>query len=181
MNTSHHESPHSDESVHLVQSLFLKHSNSIRGFLFAIAVDEHSVDDAMHSAFLVITAKAEQYDQERNFVPWARGIARNELLKAMSAQNRRPVLLSPAALDLLQQDVPSFDVDPERISAVLECVEELSPRAKQAVLLRYQQGFKPPEIAGRMHVKVASVNVMLSKSRVALRRCVEFKLRRRDG
>lgn len=167
---------HSDP-VAVVQSLFLKHSNAIRGFLFALSADGHLVDDVLHSTFLAVTAKAGEYDPQRPFVPWARGFAKKELLKAGRQSSRGPLLLSPEAMDHLDQSAPEFAIDTEQIGALLACVEELAPRAKQAITFRYREALKPPEIARRMSLAVASVNVMLSRARASLKQCIDLKLR----
>lgn len=170
---------HSDP-VAVVQSLFLKHTNAIRGFLFAVSGNGHLVDDVLHSTFLAITAKAGDYDPARPFVPWARGFAKKELLKATKLSSRGPLLLSPEAMDHLDHSAPEFAVDSVQIGALLACLEELAPRAKQAIAFRYREALLPAEIARRMSLAVASVNVMLSRARATLRQCVELKLRREE-
>ena len=177
MTTPSDEKQREIDAIATVQKLFLKHSNSIRGYLFAMMVDWHVVDDVMHSTFLAVTAKAEQFDPERAFVPWVRGFAKNELLKVATQRKRDPLPLTPEAIAQLHDTAPEFSVDSERVSALLTCIEQLSPRAKQAVVLRYREALKPPAIAERMRMAVASVNVTLSKARAALGKCVEFKVR----
>lgn len=169
-------STHSD-SVAVVQSLFLKHTNAIRGFLFAVSADGHLVDDVMHTTFLAVTAKADEYDPQRPFVPWTRGFAKKELLKARKQASRGPLLLSPEALEHLDRSAPDFAVDSDQIGALQRCVEELAPRARQAITFRYRDALMPSEIARRMSLATASVNVMLSRARSSLRQCVEWKLR----
>ena len=164
----------------LAQKLFIKHTNSIRGFLFAVCADGSLVDDVMHSAFLIVTKKAAQYDTAREFVPWARGVAKNELLKITSSQSRGPLLLPPAAIEQLQLTAPEFPQDDERIPYVTECIENLSPRAKRAIELRYRDATMPKDIAGIMSLAVDSVSVMLSRARTALRKCVERKMQREN-
>jgi len=171
------QTPSDDESVAVVQKLFIKHSNSIRGFLFAISADGSLVDDVMHSAFLAITLKADQFDAAREFVPWARGVAKNELLKITSSARRGPMLLPHDAIEQLQLTAPEFPQSDERIPYVAQCVEELSPRAKRAITLRYRKAIMPKEIARMMSLTVDSVSVMLSRARKALRECVERKMK----
>jgi RNA polymerase sigma-70 factor (ECF subfamily) len=175
-NSSEKIQPSAD-AVALVQKLFIKHSNSIRGYLFAMSADGHLVDDVMHSTFLALTAKADQFDGQREFVPWARGFAKNELLKVAGQRKRDPQLLTPEAIEHLHDAAPEFTLGDERVSALLACLDQLAPRARQAVVLRYRESLKPQMIAERMRLAVASVNVTLSKARAALKGCVELKLR----
>lgn len=160
-----------------VQKLFIKHSRAIRGYLLALLPDVHRVDDLMHQVFLAATDLADRYDTEREFVPWARGIARIELLRQAREQQHLPMPLGPDAIDALSKtEIPALDWSEARRSALDECLKSLARRPKEAISLRYLENLRPPEIAQRMKLAVTSVHVMLSRARLALRRCVSRKL-----
>ena len=167
----------SSESVERVQKLFIKHMHELRGYLFPLVADRSLVDDLLHTVFLAMTADADRYDPQRSFLAWARGIARNKALMAARQSRQAPRALSPDVIELLSDDVPQFDMQQSRVDAVAECVEELAPRAKEAIRLRYFDALKPSEIAGRMTLADATVHVTLSRARSLLRRCVERKTR----
>ena len=167
-------------AVALVQKLFLKHQPAIRGFLMAMQPDVHLVDDLMHTVFLCVSEKAESFDAERNFVAWARGIAKIELLRHRRASAQAPQSFAPEVIEQLSQSAPDREFVEQRIEAMTTCMDELSPRAREAIDLRYQQDLAPPEIASRMSVALSSINVTLSRARAALRKCVQQKLKRQE-
>lgn len=166
------------QQVQLVQKLFIRHSAKLRAYLLPLAVDVSAVDDILHSAFLAATAKAAQYDQGTNFVAWARAIARLELLQFSRQRRRWPHLLSPEAIDALSEDAPEVAVDDERLAAIRHCVEQLAPRSREAMDLRYNQSLPPSQVAQRMQLGIQSVHVMLSRARAAVQQCAERVLRR---
>ena len=64
----------------------------------------------------------------------------------------------------------------EQLQQLAKCVEELAPKAREAVELRYQQAHRPPEIASRLGWTVESVHVALSRARIFLRECVTQRM-----
>ena len=171
------EMPGGSNKATRVQMLFVKHSTAIRGYLLGLLPDPHQVDDLMQSVFCTVTEQAETWDESRDFVPWARGIGRNLFLRLERSKRQGPQILDPELIDALTQVAPSFEADTTRLEALKQCMNRLAPRARQAITLRYSQALKPAEIARRMSLAVASVNVMLSQARASLRECVLSKLR----
>lgn len=165
------------ESVARVQELFVKYSPRIRAYLLALLPDVHAVDDLMHCVFLAVTNKAAEFDPQRDFIRWAYGFARIELARFARQSSRSPMALSPEVIDKLSESVPTTETTSERIKALMKCIAELAPRARQAIELRYLSGLRPSEIAERMSIGVNSIHVMLSRARTALQACVERKLR----
>ena len=89
--------------------------------------------------------------------------------------------VEPEAIDLLSEDAPEVAVDDERLAAIRHCVEQLAPRSREAMDLRYSQSLPPSEVAGRMQLGLQSVHVMLSRARAAVQQCAERVLRRGKG
>lgn len=169
-----------NQSVARVQKLFIKHAHELRGYLYPLVADRALVDDLLHTVFLTLTNDAARYDPQRSFLAWARGVAKNTALMAARQSRQSPRMLSPDVIDLLSADVPDFDAQQSRVDAVAQCVEELAPRAHEAIVLRYRDDFKPPEIAGRMSIAIESVHVTLARARTAIRQCVKRKLRMKE-
>ncbi len=65
----------------------------------------------------------------------------------------------------------------EELRPLSQCTAELAPQARRVIELRYEQAHRPMEIAQRMGWTVSAVHVALARARVALRECVEQKLK----
>src|SRR5438874_10104885 len=76
-------SPATPEQTALVQGLFVQHLPALRGFLLSIVSDFSLVDDVVQEAFLVVTAKAGDFERGTNFRAWAWTIARYKALQAL--------------------------------------------------------------------------------------------------
>jgi RNA polymerase sigma-70 factor (ECF subfamily) len=79
------------------------------------------------------------------------------------------------ALLLAAEEVP--DDWAERREALARCVEQLAPRAREILELRYSEEFlPPPEIASRLSWSVNAVHVALSRARKFLQDCTRLRL-----
>lgn len=166
-----------DPKLQRVQQLFVLHAAQVRGFIVALMPDRTQVDDVLQETFLTVTAKADVYDSERDFIAWACGIARFKVMEVgrrMTNRQARP--LSDEVLDALAASEPAPENDDAKLRVLDGCMEGLGPQARRIVELCYQQAHKPAEVAKRMEWTADSVYVALSRARLALRRCIERKL-----
>ena len=166
-----------DPQAHLfhVQSLYVQHLPALRGFVLSLVTDFTLVDDVVQETFLTITKKAHEFEQGTNFRAWAWTIARFKLLQTLERAKKHAERLSPEAVEALcaHEDAESDWETEQQLGHLAKCVENLAPKARQAVTLRYEQAHKPPEIARIMGWGVDAVNVALSRARKVLRKCVE--------
>jgi RNA polymerase sigma-70 factor (ECF subfamily) len=166
-----------------VQALLLRHSELIRGYIFALLGRHSDSDDVFQEVFLTATAKAEQFQLGTDFVAWACTIARYRVLRQIGDARRRPVL-DPAVVARLADDADQgLEVaqwEDERL-ALRHCLQRLAPAARAVLEQRYVEDRSPQAIASRLGRSVNGVSVALTKARIALRTCVERRLGRAAG
>ena len=169
----------STAGVALVQRLFLQNISEIKGFIFGLMPDMGSLEDVLHDVFLVVTDKSGAFVPGSDFLSWVWAIARNKVLERQRARRRALTTFSTAAIDALctaPQLAKSSELTAAKSDALQHCMERLSPKARQAVELRYGEACRPPEIAKRLSLTVGSASVTLSRALNALRDCVRRKL-----
>jgi RNA polymerase sigma-70 factor (ECF subfamily) len=169
--------PADPEQTALVQSLFVQHLPALRGFVLSLVSDFSLVDDVVQETFLVVTAKAGSFQRGTNFRAWAWTIARYKVLQMLEKNAPLPERFAPEVLDALAaHETAETWFSDEQLQHLSKCMEELAPKARAAVELRYQQAHRPPEIASRLGWTVESVHVALSRARVFLRDCVTHRI-----
>lgn len=165
------------DHVLLVQKLFVQHMPQLRAFVLSLMPDFSQVDDIIQDAFLTVTAKAADFQEGTNFKAWVFTIARFRVLKAMNAMDRAFLPLSEDVIEKLAAAIPDQASGYDRKLSLLEqCLKKLAPQARRMVEMRYYEALKPAAIAELLGVGVNGVSVLLSRSRVVLRACVEQKL-----
>ncbi|WP_437221912.1 sigma-70 family RNA polymerase sigma factor [Planctomicrobium sp. SH661] len=166
--------PEQDEQTLKVQQLFVKYQGQLFAFAVSLWPDFARAEDVIQEVFLTVTAKAHEFDPQTSFLAWGKAIVRLKLLEFHRAAKRNQS--SEAMLECLISSCPEDWAGEEKLAALTHCMAELAPRAREVILLRYRNEHGPSEIARRLARTVNSINVTLSKARVALRECLDRQL-----
>jgi RNA polymerase sigma-70 factor (ECF subfamily) len=150
----------------------------VASYIGALVPDFRDAEDLLQEVAVICLRKFPDYDPRRPFAAWALGIARLEALRLRRAHARRPVILRGELLDQIAAACEELAPEMERRSAALrECLKLLRGRAGELVRLRYEEELKPAVLAVRVNMAVVAVRVMLSRTRAALRHCIERRLK----
>ena len=165
----------SDPTTLRVQQMFVKHQGPLRAYLLALRPDFALADDVLQETFLTVSARAAEFEPGTNFVAWVRTVARLKFLEACR-RSARPALDAETAASLAASCPDDWAGD-AKLAALTKCLADLSPKAQEIIRLRYLREHSPPEIARLLSRTVNSIGVALAKARVALRDCIERRLR----
>ncbi|MFG0289071.1 MAG: sigma-70 family RNA polymerase sigma factor [Rhodopirellula sp. JB044] len=162
-----------------VNALFVLHSPRIRGFILSLLPNMSRADDVMQETFLTVSAKADDYERDSNFVAWACTIARYKVLEECNRKHANSLMLSPEVIEAVcvSHEPASSDDEEARMAALKCCMDSLSPHTRKAVELRYSRAHSAGEIAKLLGWSTDSVYVVLSRARTALQKCVNSHLK----
>jgi len=165
-----------------VQALFLQHASLVQGFIYGLVGDRAAADDLFQETFVAVAQNANDYDQSRDFLAWVRGIARNKVLEFWRRRGSSPRLVPEEILEEMIAVAEQYDLADwqARRAALARCLEQLAPRARQIVELRYAEiPVWPAAIAKQLGWTVNAVNVALTRARSFLQDCTARTLRHR--
>ncbi len=158
-------------------ALFVRAERSIRAFLLAATGDMNIAEDLMQNVAVALWEKWPQYDPERPFRSWALGVARIEILRWRRSEARDRLVLDVQFLDQLVEAADRAAVEADQNLAVLaECLGSVEGKAREVLNLKYTVGLRSRQIAEKMGKKVGAVEMILTRTRRALRECVLRKL-----
>ena len=170
------------------QELFIEqvreHHAGLRGFVRALGVDPLWVDDVAQEAFIVAYNRLDEFDRERDFGAWLRGIARNLVINERRKDARRKRILSDNLTDVLLSSSSASDQEEKEIgdsglaklNALRACVSELPEKSLGLLRSRYEDENSALEIADEFEMKPPAVRKALERVRVALRKCMEKRI-----
>jgi RNA polymerase sigma-70 factor (ECF subfamily) len=143
------------------------------GYISSFVRDAHLAEDLFQDVTLVILRKGAELADPEGFAPWARKIARLEVLNALRKRERAPQPLDGAVLDLLDGHWTEGERDASPAAdALRSCLGRLSPRARRLVDLRYRDGVSGKELAARVAQPLNTVYVALARIHRALSDCL---------
>ena len=150
----------------------------LAGYISALVPDFAEAEDLLQNVAVILLRKFPEYDPKRPFIGWAIGITKREILMARRRHARNFLCYQTDLLERISEAyeelAPELD---DRSRALGECLKAVEGRASELLRLRYEEGLEPSAIAGRVGMAVVAVRVMLSRTRAALRECIERKLK----
>ena len=157
----------------------------LRGFVRSLGVAPMWVDDIAQEAFVIAYERLGEFDVDRDFGAWVRGIARNLVINERRKDARRKRIIADNLTDVLvrSSSVPETEAEElgdrgtAKVAALRQCMMELPEKSRALIKARYEEDESAPDIADRFEMKAPAVRKALERVREALRKCMDEKLR----
>ena len=160
-------------------SQFLREERFLAAYLLSATGDVHAAEDLLQNVARVLWEKLTEYDESRPFGAWATGVAHLEVLKWRQRVARLRETFSEEAMQLLAETAAEHAVEVnEQYYFLADCLQALGGSARAILEMKYAQDCKIRDIARRLQRSVASIEMILVRSRRALRECIERKIAR---
>jgi RNA polymerase sigma-70 factor (ECF subfamily) len=144
--------------------------------------DPALADDVHQQVFIKVHKDLPRFRGKSSVRTWVFGIARHRVLDAVKARKRRnarhPPVTEPEQLANVPDLQPTADqrIDDQRLhAALLDCVDQLSPDARSAVLLRFQQGFTFDALGRILNKRPGTLQAAVTRALPVLRECIESR------
>ena len=150
---------------------------SVSAYVFASISGFHDAEDVVQRIAQELARRFDEYESSRPFVGWALWIAKSRVIDFYRAQDRRRVIFSDELLGQLADTIAKqADGRSNRREALEACLEELPPKSRRLLDLRYVEELSAAEMAQETGTTSGSVRVLLSRVRTVLASCIERRL-----
>lgn len=151
---------------------------TVLAYVRAIVRDPHLARDVVQATALVLCRKFEQWDSDRELLPWALGFAKTQILSHRRDAGRSRLVFDGSVLDAITAAWPeaTAEVEPER-AALRACLDTLTGEARELVRLRYDDDLPHAEVAERTGSTSGAVRTALTRIRRSLFDCITRRLR----
>lgn len=150
---------------------------AVRAYAIALVPNPSDADEVIQSVALKVVEKFGEYDEARPFVNWALGIARFEVLNRRRTYARDQHVFSERAMEVVEQAAIQVGGECDRRESALQiCLAELGEDARLIIEYRYASGLSVQAIAERLGRRPNTVSMSLTRTRRALRACVDRRL-----
>jgi len=162
--------------------LLLKHQQRLLGFIVTLVPDWNDADDILQETASVMWRRFDEFDEGTNFGAWAMTIARYQVLDHRKRFARRRRGFSDESVELLADDLEAdAEAEDARHEALQHCLTKLTPRDRELIDLRYEQGATAQVVADRVGRSADAVYKALRRIHAALLDCIERALRGESG
>lgn len=163
-----------DERLRTATRLWTLAQPAVSAFISGIVRDFRDRDDVLQEVAVAVLESFDRYDPDRPFVPWAIGVARNQVGLYLRRRGRDRLCLDPEAVDRIEAAfaaIPTEEI--HGLDRLRECLERLDPRGRMLCELRYRDDLKPAAIAALVGQSANTVAKSLQRVRDRLRDCIE--------
>ena len=156
---------------------FTHHWLEVEPYVFASVSGFHDAEDVVQRIAQELARRFDEYDSSRPFVGWALWIAKSRVIDFYRTQDRTRVVFSDELLGQLADTIANqADGRSNRREALEACLEELPPKSRRLLDLRYVEELSASEMAREIGSSSGSVRVLLSRVRTVLASCIERRL-----
>ena len=171
------ENPPDTADYELFLVLFTKCQGRIQAFIRTLVHDPTKADDVFQDTSLVLWRSFATFRRDAEFLPWALGTARHQVLFYWRTRRRDRHVFSEALLaDLADSTVTALEASESRMAALETCIATLSTRQRELLRMFYGENQRAEKIARHWGRSVHAVYKALKVMRKALFDCVTLKL-----
>lgn len=150
----------------------------LRGYIAAALGDYASSQDVLQKTNLTIWSKMTDFRQDAEFLPWAMGIARNQVLSYFRDKKRERVTFYPELSEQLSQlAMKSVEHLSERQAAMRECLKNLPPQSRRIIDARYSNDASIADMSRTFGRSMPAMKALLFRIRSKLANCIERRLK----
>jgi RNA polymerase sigma-70 factor (ECF subfamily) len=164
--------PVSEPVADELEQAFRQHSRLVYRTAYSVTGRAQDAEDIVQTLFLRLARSGFPADFQKNPDGYLYRAAVNLSLNAVKARRRHASAADPADLQLAAAPDASEAADPkaELQTRLIEAMTELSPRAVEMLVLRYEHNTPEAEIARLLGTSRGAVAVTLFRARARLRK-----------
>jgi RNA polymerase sigma-70 factor, ECF subfamily len=144
-------------------------------FILTLVPNLADANDVLQQTNLVLCRKRAEYRVTEDFWPWAKTIARYQVLAHLKQLHRSRLRFGDSLLSTLAHETVALDLESELL-AMDRCIQELTTPNREMLQLRYSTELSVTEIAGRLGRSVGAIYDALYRIRGQLASCIQRKL-----
>ena len=169
------------QAKQIFEVLMHENADMLLAFLRASVRDKHAAEDIFQETMVIAWRRMEEFDRERSFGKWLRGIARNLILAHFRKSGKSPLSMDESTLDWMDEKFTQIqshtgDTLSEKLALLRDCVEALSEENKETIKARYLEQSSLDEIVSKLDVALETVKKRLYRAKNQLAECLENKL-----
>lgn len=171
----HRDPDHPDAASLAVQ--WTRAQPAVAAFIRSVVPDYHDAQDVLQQTAVVVFKKFNEFDTASDFVAWAIGIARFEVLHARRAGARDHHLFNTEQVSRIADAFVAIRDDFEPMDEALDhCMKKVTGRPRTMLDLKYHDNLTASQIAEQLGMNENAVFTALSRTRSSLRKCIEQRL-----
>lgn len=167
------ESPRYEEFL----AHFARDRDRLFAYVYSLLPHQADAEDVFQRCSMLLWSKFDQFEQDRDFLAWARGVAFYEVRNFLRTAHRDRLQFDEVLIgQLADQRAQSLAQHDDRLAALRGCLENLKSAEHELIRQVYHGGNAIKDLAQQSGRAAQTLYNQLSQARRKLLGCVESKL-----
>lgn len=155
----------------------MENRHRIYAFIAKQLVNPADAEDVFQKTSIVLWKKMDGFDAEGSFFHWACGIAYNEIRNFLTVQRRSRLHFDADLVELLAEEAKTeSDLSESRLSAMQQCMEQLSARQQEILRRCYLGTSTITQVAEGIGRERGALYKQLARLKDKLIHCIRIRL-----
>jgi RNA polymerase sigma-70 factor (ECF subfamily) len=164
---------HSSSQDELIE-LMTQFQGRLYVYVLSLIGNPDVANDVLQETNVVLWKESKQFVPGTNFKAWAFRIAHFQCMAYRQRQLRDKIVFSDEMVAQIAAEAKELDTGYEqRAASLARCLEQIHPRSREALRLRYADGMAVCDMARRMNRTANAISQLLFRARQRLADCVK--------
>ena len=159
-------------------ALVVEHQSDLWRYIKYLGATGAEADDLVQETFLSVARRPFQQRSRESSAAYLRTVIRRKLLMLRRQQRREIETTDLEAAESVWADMTGNGESSDLLASLSICLDQLTPRATEALRLFYTDGQSRETVASRLGMKPDGIKTLLRRTRDTLRECIERKANR---
>ncbi|WP_081444811.1 sigma-70 family RNA polymerase sigma factor [Blastopirellula marina] len=156
---------------------YIVNQERLKAYVYSLIFNWNDAEEVFQRTSLGLWKKWEQFDPQREFLPWAFGMARIEAKRFLAEKGKQELMLSDAAMEALDDAmIAREDGWNDRLAALEQCVKKLPAQQRSLLWASYKKANTVERIGELFGLSSNAVYKRLRKIRERLHQCIDLRL-----
>lgn len=170
--------PNPDDPYRRFLRLFTANESAIRAFVRRLVPSRSDADDILQDTSIVLWEKFSEFREDGDFLKWAFGVAKFEVLAWRRDKARDRLVLDESVVEQLATEAPrDEDLLSRQREALEACLARVKPKDRSLLVKAYQSGSRVKEVARKSGRSETGFYQWLHRMRGSLLECVRRNLK----
>ncbi|MGH7242732.1 MAG: RNA polymerase sigma factor [Phycisphaerales bacterium] len=168
-----------EESLAEFEQLARLHAEMLSAYLRSLLGSSSQLDDLFQEVMVVAWRRMKDFDRERPFDAWLRGIARNLVMEHSRKTSLGLATSDPHTLDLIDARYTAFGSSlasgatfSDGVDRLLRCLAELPATMREVMELAYARGMLLKQVAAALGLDEETIKKRVQRSRNSVAECL---------
>ena len=163
-----------DDDNEAFVELMTRYQGHLYGYALSLTADPEAANDLLQETNVVLWENWREFEPGTNFKAWSFRITHFQFMALRQRRLRDRLYFGDGLVTAIAAEAKELDETYEqRVTSLANCLEQLRPRWREIIRLRYSEGLAVQGMATKIGLSANAISQLLFRARRSLIECVK--------